>query len=142
MLSGEKILITGAAGQIGYPMARFLAKDNEVWGLGRFGDDAAREKVAAAGIVVHRCDLEDGSLAGLPEDFTYVIHLAALMATDDYDRTLTSIGQHVDSLLTPEGIVVAEHGRKMQPPLLESYGPLHRYRVLEQGDAGLSFYGR
>jgi hypothetical protein len=30
----------------------------------------------------------------------------------------------------------------MQPPLAESYGPLRRYRVLEQGDAGLSFYGR
>ena len=63
-------------------------------------------------------------------------------AADDYARTLTSIGQHADCLLTPKGIVVAEHGRKMQPPLAESYGPLERYRVLEQGDAGLSFYGR
>jgi 16S rRNA (guanine966-N2)-methyltransferase len=63
-------------------------------------------------------------------------------AADAYARTLTSIGQHADSLLTPSGIVVAEHGRKMQPPLAESYGPLQRYRVLEQGDAGLSFYGR
>jgi 16S rRNA G966 N2-methylase RsmD len=63
-------------------------------------------------------------------------------AADAYERTLTSIGQDADSLLTPSGIVVAEHGRKMQPPLAESYGPLQRYRVLLQGDAGLSFYGR
>jgi 16S rRNA (guanine966-N2)-methyltransferase len=63
-------------------------------------------------------------------------------AADDYARTLTGIGQQADSLLSPSGIVVAEHGRKMQPPLAESYGPLQRYRVLEQGDAGLSFYGR
>jgi 16S rRNA (guanine966-N2)-methyltransferase len=63
-------------------------------------------------------------------------------AADDYARTLTGIGQQADSLLAPSGIVVAEHGRKMQPPLAESYGPLQRYRVLEQGDAGLSFYGR
>ena len=63
-------------------------------------------------------------------------------AADAYARTLTSIGEHVDSLLTPSGIVVAEHGRKMQSPLAESYGPLQRYRVLEQRDAGLSFYGR
>ena len=28
----------------------------------------------------------------------------------------------------------------MTQPLKESYGPLQRYRVLEQGDAGLSFY--
>ena len=61
-------------------------------------------------------------------------------AADAYARTLTSIGEHADSLLTPSGIVVAEHGRKM--PLAESYGPLQRYRVLEQGDAGLSFYGK
>jgi 16S rRNA (guanine966-N2)-methyltransferase len=63
-------------------------------------------------------------------------------AADAYARTLTSIGEHVDSLLTPSGIVVAEHGRKMQSPLAESYGPLQRYRVLEQRDAGLSFSGR
>jgi 16S rRNA (guanine966-N2)-methyltransferase len=63
-------------------------------------------------------------------------------AADAYTHTLTSIGQHADSLLTPSGIVVAEHGRKMQPPLAESFGPLQRYRVLLQGDAGLSFYGR
>ena len=63
-------------------------------------------------------------------------------AADAYARTLTSIGEHVDSLLTPSGIVVAEHGRKMQPPLAERDGPLQRYRVLLQGDAGLSFYGR
>jgi 16S rRNA (guanine966-N2)-methyltransferase len=63
-------------------------------------------------------------------------------SAEAYASTLTSIGQHADSLLTSGGIVVAEHGRKMQPPLAESYGPLRRYRVLEQGDAGLSFYGR
>ena len=56
--------------------------------------------------------------------------------------TLGSIGQHADSLLTPDGIVIAEHGRKMSQPLAECYGPLRRYRVLEQGDAGLSFYAR
>jgi len=35
-------------------------------------------------------------------------------------------------------MVMAEHSRKT--PLEESYGALQRYRVLEQGDAGLSFY--
>ena len=63
-------------------------------------------------------------------------------ADDDYAGTLGGIAQSADSLLTPEGIVVAEHGRKMLQPLAECYGPLRRYRVLEQGDAGLSFYTR
>ncbi len=63
-------------------------------------------------------------------------------ADDDYAATLSGIGQNADSLLTPDGIVIAEHSRKMLQPLAECYGPLKRYRVLEQGDAGLSFYTR
>jgi 16S rRNA (guanine966-N2)-methyltransferase len=61
-------------------------------------------------------------------------------ADDDYASTLAGIGQDADSLLTPDGILVAEHSRKM--PLDECYGALRRYRVLEQGDAKLSFYCR
>jgi 16S rRNA (guanine966-N2)-methyltransferase len=53
---------------------------------------------------------------------------------------LERIGQRADELLTADGIVVAEHSRKR--PLADSYGSLQRYRVLEQGDASLSFYGR
>jgi 16S rRNA (guanine966-N2)-methyltransferase len=63
-------------------------------------------------------------------------------ADEDYAATLSGIGQGADSLLTPDGIVIAEHNRKMLQPLAECYGPLKRYRVLEQGDAGLSFYTR
>jgi 16S rRNA (guanine966-N2)-methyltransferase len=61
-------------------------------------------------------------------------------AASDYAGTLESIGQRADELLTADGIVVAEHSRKR--PLADSYGSLQRYRVLEQGDASLSFYGR
>ncbi len=61
-------------------------------------------------------------------------------AASEYERSLGSIGQNADSLMIPDGIVVAEHSRKTQ--LAERYGALLRYRVLEQGDAGLSFYTR
>jgi 16S rRNA (guanine966-N2)-methyltransferase len=57
---------------------------------------------------------------------------------DDYAGTFCLLGRHPASLLTADGIVVAEHSRKA--PLAESYGCLRRYRVLEQGNAGLSFY--
>jgi 16S rRNA G966 N2-methylase RsmD len=63
-------------------------------------------------------------------------------STAEYGRTLVGIGDRADELLTEDGVVVAEHARKMPEPLAENYGPLRRYRVLEQGDAGLSFYGR
>ncbi len=36
MLKGHKILVTGAAGQIGFPLAAYLAAENEVWGVARF----------------------------------------------------------------------------------------------------------
>jgi|GEM_PF-3167581 dTDP-4-dehydrorhamnose reductase len=35
MLSGKKILITGASGQVAYPIAAHLARGNEVWGGAR-----------------------------------------------------------------------------------------------------------
>ncbi len=54
----------------------------------------------------------------------------------EYVQTLTRI----DTQLAADGIVVAEHARKS--PLAENYGILQRYRVLEQGDAALSFYRR
>jgi 16S rRNA (guanine966-N2)-methyltransferase len=61
-------------------------------------------------------------------------------AANDYAGTLASIGERTDGLLTADSIVVAEHSRKIS--LAESYGSLRRYRVLEQGDASLSFYNR
>ncbi len=81
--------------------------------------------------------------AGSPQDRCSVILLdPPYAAGNDYAGTLNGIGHGADSLLTPDGIVIAEHSRNMLQPLAESYGPLKRYRVLEQGDAGLSFYTR
>jgi hypothetical protein len=45
--------------------------------------------------------------------------------------------QH-EELLADDAVVVAEHARKQ--PLEARYGVLERTRVLEQGDAALSFY--
>ena len=36
MLRDQKILVTGPSGQIAFPLARALAKENEVWGISRF----------------------------------------------------------------------------------------------------------
>lgn len=88
-LSGEKILVTGAAGQIGQPLATYLAAQNEVWGLARFSDPAGRSRLEAAGITTFRHDLGFDDLSALPDDFTYVIHLAAHMSGDDYDHAIT-----------------------------------------------------
>lgn len=90
MLRDEKILITGPAGQIGLPLAEFLAADNEVWGVARFGEAGARERVEAAGVTTRVIDLGAGDFGDLPEDFTYVVHLAVLQEGGlDYDRAIS-----------------------------------------------------
>jgi len=53
----------------------------------------------------------------------------------------TSSGQalgHTLPLLTPGAVVIAEHRRKEK--VADRYGKLARTRLLEQGDAALSFY--
>ena len=112
MLSGEKILVTGAAGQIGYPLAAHLAARNEVWGLARFRDQAAQAKVRAAGMKVHACDLAASDLSGLPDDFTYVVHLAASIAGTDYDQSLRVNAEGTGLLL--------QHCRKARAALVMS----------------------
>ena len=57
MLRDEKILITGPAGQIAFPIAEFLSKENEVWGIARFGDEQSRDRVEAVGVTTRRCDI-------------------------------------------------------------------------------------
>jgi 16S rRNA (guanine966-N2)-methyltransferase len=59
-------------------------------------------------------------------------------AADEYALTLGLLGGECASLLTDKALIIAEHRRKN--PLAESFGKLVRTRVLEQGDAGLSFY--
>jgi nucleoside-diphosphate-sugar epimerase len=99
MITGEKILITGVTGIVAQPLARFLAPENEVWGVARFAEPlarkkeeftaagtpptralAARESLEAAGITTRAMDLGSGDFESLPSDFTYVLHLAWMRA--------------------------------------------------------------
>ena len=59
-------------------------------------------------------------------------------AADEYAGTLELLGGECAGLVADGGWVVAEHRRKRS--LEERYGRLRRVRVIEQGDAGLSFY--
>ena len=42
MISGEKILVSGASGLVGLQLAGFLAQENEVWGLARYSTGEER----------------------------------------------------------------------------------------------------
>jgi UDP-glucuronate 4-epimerase len=100
VIAGEKILMTGVSGIVGAPLARALAAENEVWGIARFvGDDgreaerlspatggaperalSSRQELESLGITTLLFDIGDGDFSALPDDFTYVLHLAWMRA--------------------------------------------------------------
>lgn len=59
-------------------------------------------------------------------------------AEDEYAATLNALGGRAASSLAAGAMVIAEHRRKQS--LEDQYGILTRNRLLEQGDAALSFY--
>ena len=119
MLSGEKILVTGAAGQIGFPLAEYLARENEVVGVARFRRDGAAERVAAAGITPVALELSTGDYSSLADDFTYVIHLAAFMGGgEDFDKALRINAEGTGLLLA--------HCRRAKAALVMSTHSIYR----------------
>lgn len=139
-LEGRKILMTGPAGQIAFPMARELARKNEVWGIARFGDAKARREVEAAGIKTLAIDLGNPDFSALPRDFTHLLHLAAAIAGDDYDGAIRTNAEGTGLLLS--------HCRKVEAALVMSTvsvykphpDPWHRFREDDPlGDIMLPF---
>ncbi len=59
-------------------------------------------------------------------------------AEDEYAATLGLLGGAAAGLLAEDAVVIAEHRRKRKPG--ERFERLARTRLLEQGDAALSFY--
>jgi 16S rRNA (guanine966-N2)-methyltransferase len=57
---------------------------------------------------------------------------------EEYESTLQFLARHYAVLLADDAVVVAEHSKKQS--LAEQYSVLERTRVLDQGDAALSFY--
>ena len=119
MLSDEKILITGPAGQIAEPLARYLAADNDVWGIARFGDPDARVRVEGYGVTTRKINLGDGDFGDLPDDFSYVLHLAADQSPGlDYDNALRVNAEGTGLLL--------QHCRKAKAALVMSTFSVYR----------------
>ena len=88
-LRGKRILVTGPAGQIAFPLARELARHNEVWGIARFSQPGSKERVEKAGVRAETVDLAAPDWRRLPERFDYLLHLAVFQQPGhDYDGAL------------------------------------------------------
>jgi 16S rRNA (guanine(966)-N(2))-methyltransferase RsmD len=61
-------------------------------------------------------------------------------ATEEYAAALGLLGGSAAGMLAADAVVIAEHRRKGGQRLEGRYGSLERTRLLEQGDAALSFY--
>jgi len=97
-MHGFKILITGPTGQVAVPIAKSLAPDNEVWGIARFRDPAAREDLERAGIRCESVNLAAGDFTRLPSDFDYVLNLA-VAKSGRWDKDLAANAESVGLLM-------------------------------------------
>jgi nucleoside-diphosphate-sugar epimerase len=93
-----KILITGPAGQVAFPLARALAREHEVWGLARFGRKRDRERLEAAGVRCVAGDLAEGRFDGLPRDVDQVLNFA-VAKSGDFDRDLAANAEGLGLLM-------------------------------------------
>jgi nucleoside-diphosphate-sugar epimerase len=100
MLQGDRILVTGGTGQVGFPVARALARTNEVWVLGRFRNEDDRARIEGIGAKCLAADLLEDSLDSVPEDFTYVLNFAVSKSADaSFDRDLAANAEALGRLM-------------------------------------------
>src|SRR6478736_6469051 len=77
-LEGKRILVTGPTGQVALPVTLALAAKNDVIGIARFRDPAARAELEAAGVTCIAVDLAAGEFGEVPDDIDYVLNLAVV----------------------------------------------------------------
>lgn len=79
---GLSVLITGASGLMGFPIAVALAPNNTVYGAARYSVPAEREALEAAGVHTIVFDVGSTDLAVLPEKVDVIYHLGATVGLD------------------------------------------------------------
>jgi UDP-glucuronate 4-epimerase len=81
-----RVLVTGATGRVGFPVARELARNHEVFGLARCRGADDRARLEAAGVVPIVADVATLEAGRLPVGITHVFHAAARLGREAQDR--------------------------------------------------------
>jgi nucleoside-diphosphate-sugar epimerase len=141
MLESKKILLTGLTGRIGSAAAAALAGANDVWGLARFTREGSREEAEELGITAVVGDFARDDLAQLlPDDFDYVVHVAANVMPGNAEEGMTDNADGSARLMShcrrAKGFLhVSATGIYAQNP-----DPYHAYR--ETDDLGGGYGGQ
>ena len=128
---GIEALSRGAA-KVYFAESSKAATDLIAANLKSLGIEAGFEIVRAEAVNA----LRQWESAGVVADYVFLDPPYRLR--DEYARTLSALAE--SRLLRGESLVIAEHEKRFDPGA--NFGPLQRYRKLEQGDAALSFYRR
>jgi UDP-glucuronate 4-epimerase len=122
-INGRRILVTGAAGRVGFPIARDLALDrtNTVFGLARLSTPGDEQRLRESRIEPITRDLSDGSdFRDLP-DVDYVFHASAALggaATRDwryaFEVNAQASGRLVERYAACTGFVYCSTGSAYQ----------------------------
>jgi UDP-glucuronate 4-epimerase len=100
------VLVTGATGRIGFPIARALARQHDVYGLARCSQPGDQVRLRAAGIVPIVGDVAAFDLGSITDvggrPLTHVFHAAARIGADartDWQRTFEVNAQTAGRLI-------------------------------------------
>ena len=97
-LENQRILITGATGSVGGPVAKALAQTNTVVAIARFGSDRARSDLANHGVHCVKVDFEACDYSDVEGDFDYVLNFA-VAKTNDFERDLIANAESLGFLM-------------------------------------------
>jgi nucleoside-diphosphate-sugar epimerase len=91
-------VVTGPTGQWAKPTTIALAAGNEVYGLARFGDAAARAELESAGVTCIPVDLAEPDLSAVPTDVDVLMNFA-VAKTRSFDHDLAANAESVGLLV-------------------------------------------
>jgi nucleoside-diphosphate-sugar epimerase len=71
-------LVTGATGQVGFPVARALTREHDVVAVARFRDAPKRAALEESGVACVEADFARGDLSAVPRDLDFVCNFAVV----------------------------------------------------------------
>jgi 16S rRNA (guanine966-N2)-methyltransferase len=113
--------------------------ENHAPGAALIRKNLASLKIATgANVICAEATKALATLQSAARQYDYIFIDPPYAATEDYPRVMKFLV--ASNILAPNGIIIVEHRKTFN--IAESFGDLHRVRLLRQGDAALSFYRR